>query len=113
MDRPTVHLAVGAVQKAVPAPRDGILFAQDTRAIGIAVIELGGGRRVATDTIDTRVGFAAVQPLGVELKAGDAMAVVHAADEASADRAIAAYQSACVMADHAPMAHALIAEVIG
>jgi thymidine phosphorylase len=113
MDRPTVHLAVGAVQKAVPAPRNGILVAQDTRAIGIAVIELGGGRRVATDTIDTRVGFAAVQPLGVELKAGDAMAVVHAADEASADRAIAAYQSACVMADQAPMAHALIAEVIG
>ncbi len=113
MERPAQHLALGPVQKAVPAPRSGMLAAHDTRAIGIAVIELGGGRRVAADPIDPRVGFAAVRPLGAQVQAGDALAVVHAADEAAADRAIAAYQAACTIADQAPAATPLIAEVIG
>ena len=29
----------------------------DTRAIGMAVVGMGGGRRVATDSIDYAVGF--------------------------------------------------------
>lgn len=107
------QLAMAPVQRPVPALRDGVIAAQDTRAIGLAVIELGGGRRVAADPIDPRVGFAAVQPLGAAVKAGEAIAVVHAADEAAAERAIASYQAAVQLADAAPAATPLIAEVIG
>jgi len=113
MERPAQHLTLGPVQRAVPALRSGVVAAQDTRAIGIAVIELGGGRRLATDPIDTRVGFAAVRPLGARVEAGEALAVVHAADEAAADRAVAAYQAACQIADQAPTAAPLIAGVVG
>ncbi|MCZ8235609.1 MAG: thymidine phosphorylase [Inhella sp.] len=113
LERPGQHLALGPVQKPVPALRAGVLAGQDTRAIGIAVIELGGGRRVASDPIDPQVGFAAVRPLGSTVQAGEALAVVHAADEAAADRAIAAYQAACQIAEQAPAATPLIAEVIG
>ena len=83
------------------------------RAIGIAVIELGGGRRIAADPIDPRVGFAAVQPLGHAVQAGEPLAFVHAADEAAAERAIASYQAAVSIGDAAPVATPLVAEQVG
>jgi thymidine phosphorylase len=107
------QLAAAPVQRAIPAPRAGVLAAQDTRAIGMAVIELGGGRRVAADPIDPRVGFAEVLPLGARVAAGAPLAVVHAASEAAAEQAIARYQAAVTLADAAPEATPLVAEVIG
>jgi thymidine phosphorylase len=70
-----------------------------TRAIGMAVVELGGGRRKATDAIDARVGLTQVQPLGATLQKGDPMAFVHAADVVSAHRAVAQLQQAFVLED--------------
>jgi thymidine phosphorylase len=58
-----------------------------TRDIGLAVVELGGGRRKATDTIDARVGFTQFVQLGKAVQAGDVLAVVHAADMAAAEQA--------------------------
>jgi thymidine phosphorylase len=113
VQRPDAHLGAAPVVRSVPALRDGVLAVQDTRAIGIAVIELGGGRRVAADPIDPRVGFATVQPLGTALRAGEPLAFVHAADEAAAARAVAAYQAACTLADQAGPATPLVAEVVG
>ncbi len=107
------QLAAAPVQRAIPAPRAGVLAAQDTRAIGMAVIELGGGRRVAADPIDPRVGFAEVLALGARVAAGEPLAVVHAASEAAAEQAIARYQAAVTLADAAPEATPLVAEVIG
>jgi thymidine phosphorylase len=107
------QLAAAPVVRAVPAQRDGFIAQQDTRAIGIAVIELGGGRRIAADPIDPRVGFAAVQPLGQAVKAGEPLAFVHAADDAAADRAIASYQAAVLIGDAAPAATPLVAEQVG
>lgn len=107
------QLAAATVVRAVPALRDGFISSQDTRAIGIAVIELGGGRRIAADPIDPRVGFAAVQPLGQAVKAGEPLAFVHAADEAAADRAIASYQAAVQIGDAAPATTPLVAEQVG
>lgn len=107
------QLAAAPVVRPVPALRDGFISSQDTRAIGIAVIELGGGRRIAADPIDPRVGFAAVQPLGQAVKAGEALAFVHAADEAAAERAIASYQAAVLIGDAAPAATPLVAEQVG
>jgi thymidine phosphorylase len=56
--------ADGAVQRPVPAPRAGVVAAIDTRAIGLAVVALGGGRRRPGEHIDPAVGFADLCPLG-------------------------------------------------
>jgi thymidine phosphorylase len=81
------YLAVAPVQLPVTAPRSGWLARMATRNIGLAVVELGGGRRKATDTIDARVGFTQFAQLGQALQAGETLAVVHAEDAASAERA--------------------------
>jgi thymidine phosphorylase len=70
-----------------------------TRDLGVAIVELGGGRRKAGDAIDMRVGFSAVKPLGTRVSAGEPLALIHAADDAAADRAVAAYLAACTLGD--------------
>jgi thymidine phosphorylase len=99
------------IQCAVPALRSGFVSQQDVRAMGQAVVMLGGGRSRAGDAIDPRVGFSAVLPLGQAVQAGQALAVVHAADAASAQRAVQALQAAMGVADAAPAVTPLVQTV--
>jgi thymidine phosphorylase len=91
------QLRSAPVQRDVPAPRSGVLSAMDTRALGLAVIGLGGGRRRPGDSVDPRVGFSQVRGLGAGLQAGEALACVHAADEAAADAAVQAFVAAVTL----------------
>ncbi|MFO1262565.1 MAG: thymidine phosphorylase [Rhodoferax sp.] len=103
LERPDNYLPQAPVVMPVPAPRDGVLAAMDTRAIGLAVVELGGGRRTPTERIDMRVGLSAVRPLGTIVAAGDALALVHAADTNGAGQAVAQLQAAITIS--APQAN--------
>ena len=57
------------------------------RALGIAVIELGGGRRVASDRIDHAVGLTALAGRSAHVGHDQPLCVIHARDEASLERA--------------------------
>ena len=81
------------------APHTGILRAMDTRSVGIAVIGLGGGRRVATDVIDLRVGFDQVLPLGANVDTQTPLTVIHAKNEAAWQQAAQAFLRACTIDD--------------
>ncbi|MDH4050146.1 MAG: thymidine phosphorylase [Rubrivivax sp.] len=96
------RLPTAPVQRAVAAPRSGFVAAMDTRALGLAVVALGGGRRRNGDAIDPRVGLADLCPPGRAVVAGDPLAVVHAADAASADAAAAAVRAAVEIGDTPP-----------
>jgi len=97
----------------VPAPRDGVLAAMDTRALGLAIVALGGGRRRAGEAVDPRVGFDRVQPLGAVLRAGEPVLRVHAASAADAHAACQAVLAAVTLADMAPPSSPLIVETLG
>jgi thymidine phosphorylase len=99
MERPQAYLTAAPVTKPVPAPRAGVITTMSTRDLGVAIVELGGGRRKAGDAIDMRVGFSAVKPLGTRVSAGEPLALIHAADDAAADRAVASYLAACTLGD--------------
>jgi thymidine phosphorylase len=101
-------LAPAPVQRPVPAPRAGWVAAIDVRALGLAVVALGGGRAHPADRVDPRVGLAAVQPLGAALAAGEPLAVVHAADDDAAAAACAAVQAAFTLADAPPVLPPLV-----
>ncbi|MEZ5640453.1 MAG: thymidine phosphorylase, partial [Burkholderiaceae bacterium] len=62
----------------------------------------GGGRRQAADRIDHRVGFSEVIGLGARVRAGDPLAVVHAADEQAAQAALAGLRRVIVLSDTPP-----------
>lgn len=100
LEQPDTYLAQAPVALPVPALRAGMLTAMDTRAVGMAVVELGGGRRTPTDRIDMRVGLSAVRPLGTSLAAGEALALVHAADAETAQHAVAQIQAAITIGEN-------------
>ncbi|MFT4183745.1 MAG: thymidine phosphorylase [Rhizobium sp.] len=102
LENPAKYLVAAPVRKPVVASTDGWLAACDARAIGIGVIDLGGGRRRPQDKIDHRVGFSDILPLGTKVSKGDHIAMVHAADEAGAERAAADLASIYRIADAAP-----------
>lgn len=90
MEHPARYLAVAPVIADVAAPRDGIVTAIDTRALGLAVVALGGGRTSPGQAIDPAVGLDRLVPLGARMRAGEPLARVHAA---SADAARLATQA--------------------
>ncbi len=51
------YLPTAMLTKAVYADTEGFVSEMDTRALGMAVVAMGGGRRQASDTIDYSVGF--------------------------------------------------------
>jgi len=114
VERPTFYLASAPVTLAVPAPRSGYVTGMATRDIGLAVVELGGGRRMASDTVDPRVGFSDFAQIGQAVQAGEPLALVHAADVASAERARASLLSLIHIGDTAPaLAPVLVKYITG
>ena len=87
---------------AAPALRAGFVTAIDVRAIGLAVVELGGGRRTAGDVIDPAVGLTELAGVGAEVGPDAPLAFVHARDEAAAAAAVARLQAAYRVADAPP-----------
>lgn len=81
VDQYAQHLPSANVIKPVFARESGILSVMDTRKIGMSVIELGGGRRVASDSIDYSVGLDNIAALGQTLDQQVPIAMLHARNE--------------------------------
>jgi pyrimidine-nucleoside phosphorylase len=96
----------------VRAPRAGIVTRVAALPIGIASLELGGGRRKKDDTIDHSVGVVCSAKRGQTVAAGQVLADVHARDEESAARAVDAVAAAYEIGDAAPLPHGILLDVI-
>jgi thymidine phosphorylase len=103
LENPDRYLTAAPVQKPVLASSDGWLGACDARAIGMSVIDLGGGRRHPQDKIDHRVGFSDILPLGTRVSKGDRIATVHAVDEVTAEKATADLAASYRIVETAPV----------
>ncbi|MCR4282064.1 MAG: thymidine phosphorylase, partial [Bauldia sp.] len=113
MENPAKHLKAAAVVKTIAPEKPGVVTAIDTRAIGIAVVELGGGRMRASDTIDHSVGFTRLAGLGASIDPDTPLAVVHAKDEAAAARAEKSLRAAYRIGDTAAPKGKVVYERIG
>ncbi|MFC3705066.1 thymidine phosphorylase [Devosia honganensis] len=106
------YLAPAPIVRDVMAPGDGVVARIDTRAVGMAVVVLGGGRKTPSDAIDHRVGFDRLAGLGARVDGNTPIARLHAADEAAAAEAAARLRAAYMLGETAPE-HELIAGRIG
>lgn len=105
-------LPEATVIREVPAPASGHIAAFAGEALGLAVVELGGGRQVESDTVDPSVGISDILPLGARVEKGQPLARIHAARTEAADRAVRAVQAAVTLAETAPEIPPLIRERI-
>ena len=112
LERTGEYLAAAPVMQAVPARESGMIVAIDARAVGIAVVTLGGGRRRAADTIDPSVGFTQLASIGTHVERDDPLGFVHARDVSGASKASAALQSACTIGHAVSSAASAVVETL-
>jgi len=79
------HLPRAPVVREVLSPMAGFVSSIDTRALGLAVVQLGGGRTRPEDDIDLSVGLDQIARLGSKVEVGDPFCRVHALSESAAD----------------------------
>jgi pyrimidine-nucleoside phosphorylase len=101
------------VRRPVSAPRDGVVSALGARAIGLAALGLGAGRRTTDDSVDHAVGILCFAKRGDTVLSGDDLAEVHARDDDAAERAAAAVLEAYELGDEAPPERGILLEVVG
>ncbi|WP_336194284.1 thymidine phosphorylase [Providencia stuartii] len=96
------YLPTAVLNKAVYAEKSGIVSAMDTRALGMSVVTLGGGRRKATDPIDYSVGLSDIAALGATVDSQTPLAIIHANSEKAWEEAAKEVRAAMVISDKAP-----------
>lgn len=94
------------------APRDGIVAAVDAMAFGIALNELGGGRRRKEDRIDHSVGIVLAAKIGDRVAAGAPLFYIHAASESSIAQVLPRLSTAYTIGDRATKPPPLIREIL-
>ena len=84
IERPDAYLATAPIVVDFVAPTSGVVTAFDTRALGMAVVALGGGRLRSDQEIDPAVGLSEIVELGAAVQAGQPLMRIHARSEADA-----------------------------
>jgi thymidine phosphorylase len=106
---PRAPVLVDALPKA-----SGFVTAIDVRTVGLAVVELGGGRARASDTIDPSVGLTELAPIGAEVGPDAPLARVHARNADEAEAAARRLRAAYSLGDASPaLAGPVVARIAG
>ena len=91
----------------------GYVTAIDGEALGMAVVDLGGGRVVESDQINSAVGLSDVVRLGAKVAKGAPLAVIHAVRANDAERAAQTVRQAIKISDKPVKTPELIIERVG
>ena len=102
LERPDYYLSPAPIVRPVLPDRAGTVEAMNTRALGIAVVELGGGRRRADDRIDHAVGLSDCCGVGQEVGPDRPLAFIHARNETDAVRVETEIKAAIRVSDGTP-----------
>jgi thymidine phosphorylase len=100
------------VVREVRAPRAGTVTHLGAIAVGNAALHLGAGRQTKTDAIDHAVGVVCRAKRGDAVEAGQALAEVHARDEAAAAAAADEVLGAYAIGDAEPSERRILLEVL-
>jgi thymidine phosphorylase len=112
MERPDAYLPLPEVTVPVFAARSGFVAAEDARAIGLAIVGMGGGRVRADQRVDHAVGFTRVAPVGAAVGPERPLCLVHARSAAQAEVAAAEFRAAVTVADEPPAPAPVVLERI-
>ena len=88
------HLDHAPIIHEVLPPHSGFVTEIDAKALGLAVVELGGGRLQTTDKIDYSVGLDWILGLGLSADQETPLCRIHARTQDEADRAEARIHAA-------------------
>lgn len=78
IDEPWKHMTPAPLKVAVTPQAPGTVTAIDTRAVGMVVVALGGGRTRPQDPVDHAVGLTSLAGIGDVVGPDRPLAIVHA-----------------------------------
>jgi pyrimidine-nucleoside phosphorylase len=100
------------IVETLHAERDGYVGRLGALVVGLAAMHLGAGRTVKDDVIDHSVGVVCLCKRGDQVSAGDALAEIHAHDQAAAQAAVAEVRAAYELTDQAPRTVGIVLETL-
>jgi thymidine phosphorylase len=113
LERPDDHLPSAPVTTEAHAERDGVVAGIDVRAVGLAIIDLGGGRRREDEAIDHAVGLTQIAAPGERVGPhGRPLALVHARDADAAAQAADAVRAAFSVGDRVIDENPAVLEIV-
>ena len=99
MERPDHYMKPAKIIRPVYADDEGAVCKIETRQLGLAVIELGGGRLRADDKIDHAVGLGNLLGKNFRVDMNTPLCMIHAQNVASFDRAASIVKAAYTVGD--------------
>jgi thymidine phosphorylase len=102
IERPMDAMPAATFVRPVLPEKSGTVAAMDAKAIGLALVALGGGRKRPQDPIDLSVGFTDFAQLGDGVGSHRPLCVIHARDEANFNQAAARIRAAVRVSDGPP-----------
>ena len=112
IENPWNSMTKASVIIDVIAPEHGYIQTMDTRAIGMSIVELGGGRVANGQQIDHSVGFDRILPIGTLVNRGDVVARLHAKTNEQAQLASQQYLSALTIGESEPKLQPVIYQMV-
>lgn len=112
LDNYDAHLPKANYLTEVKATKGGYISRIDTRDLGLAVVELGGGRMRADQSIDYSVGLTGFAELGQKLFKGETLCVIHSKSQEDAHQVTDRVSSSFHLSSEAVDLSPLVAEVI-
>jgi len=84
-DNPEMLLDKKIKQIPIEAAENGFITEVDTKAVGNAICEIGGGRFKVEDKIDYAVGFSCEKQIGDSTKKGETLGILYCRNQKQAD----------------------------
>ncbi len=94
IDNPWKHMPPAPMQDAISPEQAGTVTSIDTRAVGMVVVALGGGRTRPQDPVDHAVGLTSLAAVGETVGPDRPLATVHARTDAQVAQAAALLRDA-------------------
>lgn len=112
LEKPTHYLPAAPVRHDLFPDSSGRVKQIDVRSLGLAVIELGGGRRQASDAIDSAVGLENIAGLNEPVDERTPLLTIHANSDDDIRRITPVLRKAFILGDNVDSAPPLIRDRI-
>lgn len=99
------YLPAAVYQKPVFAAESGYVYGMDTRAVGLSIIKLKGGRTIPGAKLDLSTGFSDFVRIGDKVDEQTPLAIVHYQDESQYEAVRADLLNAVQIRDKQPQVH--------
>lgn len=111
-DKPEILLDKKIKQISIEAAENGFITEVDTKAVGNAICEIGGGRFKVSDKIDYAVGFSCEKKVGDKIKKGETLGTLYCRNQKQSDSIGEKLRNAYKISKEKPQNLELIKEVI-